>query len=198
MSKRMICLIILLMLVFSCSFASTKSYNHALKKGQKKFVPRKKHECSVKAKKKNVAVKQKAVSQKIIKRASLTTEVVAPVNQPIVNKKSLLSDICTNFNVSMNTYQPEDAQINQAQLAANLSLSKGPVYIQYSHTRIYSRYVNPYIPQDNTNFQASVNNQVVLGVSGVVSAPIYASSNATNNPTSTNIVNVSNITALSH
>jgi hypothetical protein len=76
-----------------------------------------------------------------------------------------LADVSTNVNVTANAQSPENQAVNQETISANVSVNKGPVYVQYSHTRTYMKNSDPYLAAANGEFQGTVNNQVTFGVS---------------------------------
>lgn len=75
-----------------------------------------------------------------------------------------LADVTTNFNIDVNTSQAENKDVDQAQIAANLSVNKGPFFVQYNHSRSYTKSVDPYTAQASNQFQGMVTNRVTFGV----------------------------------
>jgi hypothetical protein len=78
------------------------------------------------------------------------------------------ADVCTNVNVNVNAQSPENQAVNQQTVSANVSVNKGPVYVQYSHTRTYcygNTTTDPALAGINMGVQGIVSNQVTFGVS---------------------------------
>jgi hypothetical protein len=84
---------------------------------------------------------------------------------PAVDLTDALKDVSGNFTVDVDAQQTENKPVTAVNVSANYSVNKGPVYVQYSHTRNYSRYVDEYIPESNTDFAGTVNNKITFGVS---------------------------------
>lgn len=84
---------------------------------------------------------------------------------PVADLGQVLADVSGNFSVDVDAQQQENKPVTGVNVSANYSVNKGPVYVQYSHTRCYSRYVDEYSPAASTDFQGTVNNKVTFGVS---------------------------------
>lgn len=94
---------------------------------------------------------------------------VASADAPIIDigdaLGSALKDVSTSTNFNVNTQQAENQAVSQVTVAANFTANKGPMYVQYSHTRSYSRNVDPCFGTTDSQFQGVVNNTVTVGVS---------------------------------
>jgi len=78
--------------------------------------------------------------------------------------ESIFGGFATNANIDVNTNQVENKAIDAVAVTASVNAVKGPVYIQYSHSRTYSRSVDP-IYSASTDFSGQVNNRICVGVS---------------------------------
>jgi hypothetical protein len=79
--------------------------------------------------------------------------------------KEVLSDVTTSADINFDTNAQENQEIDQSNLSANLSLSKGPFYIRYTHSRNYTRSADDYFEMASDEWQGTVNNQITVGVS---------------------------------
>ena len=79
-------------------------------------------------------------------------------------KENFFSDVTTTVNFDVNTSNPENKEINQADVSANLSANKGPFYVQYTHSRSYTKYSDPFMPEIKTDFEGTVNNRISFGI----------------------------------
>lgn len=98
------------------------------------------------------------------KESANSTAKVVYADMPAVDVGDALKDVSTNFNFDVNAQQSENQPVSQVTVAANFTANKGPAYVQYSHTRSYSRAVDPYFGTENSQFQGIVNNRVTFGV----------------------------------
>jgi hypothetical protein len=96
---------------------------------------------------------------------------------PSPDLSQALADVASNFSVDVDAQQQENKPVTAVTVNANYSITKGPVYVQYSHSRSYARTVDEFIPSANTDFQGTVNNRITFGVSFAPSMPQQQTSN---------------------
>jgi hypothetical protein len=107
---------------------------------------------------------------------------VAPENQVtervVESSADLFADITTNFSFDVNARQAENAPVDGVDVAANFTASKGPAYFQYSHSRNYSRSIDPFYSTTPGDFAGSINNKFTIGFN-LATAPVVASTPVT-------------------
>jgi len=108
-------------------------------------------------------------------------QVAAPTQiaeKVVESSADLFADITTNFSFDVNARQAENAPVDGVDVAANFTASKGPAYFQYTHSRNYSRSIDPFYGTTPVDFAGSVNNKFTIGFN-LATAPVVASTPVT-------------------
>lgn len=108
---------------------------------------------------------------------------VAPPTQVtervVESSADLFADITTNFSFDVNARQAENAPVDGVDVSANFTANKGPAYFQYTHSRNYSRSIDPFYSTTPGDFAGSVNNKFTIGFN-IATAPAVASTPVVN------------------
>jgi hypothetical protein len=86
----------------------------------------------------------------------------ARTNESLIKK--ILSDFSTSANVYVNTQSQDSGPINQVNVTAVVSASKGMVNVSFTHSRNYYKTSNPFYESSASEFQSTVNNSISVGV----------------------------------